>query len=53
MTRTANEAVHSYVTDMVALENHIAKALKDHVEDTENDHPSVAAALRAMHGIVE
>lgn len=53
MTRTANETVHSYVTDMLALENHIGNALKGQIEDAERSHPTVANALRLMHQTVE
>lgn len=53
MTRTANETVHSYVTDMLALENHIGNALKGQLEDTEKSHPTVATALRLMQQTVE
>lgn len=49
MTRTTNEAIHSYVSDMRALENHIGTALKGQIEDFEDDHPAVATALREFH----
>jgi hypothetical protein len=53
MTRTANEAVHSYVTDMLALENHIGNALRGQLEDFERGHPLVSGALKEMHATVE
>jgi hypothetical protein len=53
MTRTANEAVHSYVTDMLALENHIGNALRGQLEDFERGHPLVSTALKEMHATVE
>ena len=53
MARTANEAVHSYVTDMLALEDHIEKAIMAQVEDFEGEYPAVGAALREMHRTIE
>lgn len=52
MTRTANAAIHSYVTDMLALENHIANALNGQMEDFNRGHPTVALALREMRETV-
>lgn len=52
MTRTANAAIHSYVTDMLALENHIANALNGQLEDFQRGHPTVALALRDMRETV-
>lgn len=53
MTRTANAAIHSYVTDMLALENHIGNALKGQLEDFQRGHPTVALMLREMHETVQ
>lgn len=53
MARTANEAIHSYVSDMRALENLIGTALKGQVEDFEDDHPAVATALREFHSTTQ
>ncbi len=52
MARTVQDAIHSYITDMLALEEHIDKALMAQVEDFETDHPTVGAALRGMHGTI-
>ena len=53
MARTANEAVHSYVTDMLALEDHIEKAIMAQVEDFEGEYPAVGTTLREMHRTIE
>lgn len=52
MTRTANAAIHSYVTDMLALEHQIASALNGQLEDFQRGHPTVALALRDMRETV-
>ncbi len=52
-TRTPKEAIHSYVTDMLALEDHIEKAVMAQVEDFEGDYPAVGAALREMHRTIQ
>lgn len=49
MARTSQDAIHSYVTDMLALEDHIEKAIMAQVEDFEDDYPAVGVALREMH----
>lgn len=53
MPRTANEAIHSYVSDMHALENHISKTLEGQIPDFQKSHPAVARALRDMHHTVQ
>ncbi len=53
MARTSQDAIHSYVTDMLALEDHIEKAIMAQVEDFEDDYPAVGAALKEMHGTIE
>ena len=53
MSRTTKEAIHSYVTDMLALEDHIEKAIMAQVEDFEGDYPAVGASLREMHRTIE
>lgn len=52
MTSDAKQAIHSYVTDMLALEEHIAKAFEGQIEAHE-DQPDAAASLRLMHGTIE
>lgn len=53
MARTPKEAIHSYVTDMLALEDHIEKAIMAQVEDFEGEYPAVGSALREMHRTIE
>lgn len=52
MARDKNEAINSYVTDMLALEDHIEKALKGQLEDLK-EYPGVLAELRQIHHQVE
>ncbi|MGQ0766402.1 MAG: DUF892 family protein [Gemmatimonadota bacterium] len=46
-TREA-EAISSYVTDMLALEQHIQKALRGQISDLESDYPAIVAELRSI-----
>ena len=48
MSRTPNEAVTSYVTDMLALEQHIQKAMNGQIEDLDEDYPDVVRHLRVV-----
>ena len=48
MSRNANEAVTSYVTDMLALEEHLQKAIKGQIEDLDEDYPDVVRQLRTV-----
>ncbi len=52
MTRSKNEAITSYITDMLALEDHVEKALRGQLEDLK-DHPTVVGELRQIHRTVE
>ena len=52
MARDRNEAINSYITDMLALEEHIQKAVKGQLTDLK-DYPDVLAALRTIHTKVE
>ncbi len=52
MTSDAKQAIHSYVTDMLALEEHISQAFEGQIEALENQ-PDAVLALRAMHGTIE
>jgi ferritin-like metal-binding protein YciE len=49
----ATKAVNSYITDMLALEKHIQKALAGQVEDLDEEDPGFAAEIRKIHGSVE
>ena len=52
MTRDRNEAINSYISDMLALEDHIEKAVRSQLEDLK-DYPEVVAELRQIHRKVE
>ncbi len=52
MARDRNEAINSYITDMLALEDHIEKAVKGQLTDLK-DYPEVLGALRDIHTKVE
>lgn len=52
MARDKNEAINSYITDMLALEDHIEKALRGQLEDLK-DYPEVLGELRQIHRQVE
>lgn len=47
------EALHSYVTDMLALEEHIHKALTAQVADLDDEQPEVQHHLRHILSVVE
>jgi len=50
MSRTTNEAINSYLTDMLALEEHIEVAIKGQVKDFKDDQPQVLVmALEKIH----
>lgn len=53
MARDANEAINSYVTDMLALERHIQTALKGQIEDFDDDYPDVVRHLRMIEREIE
>jgi ferritin-like metal-binding protein YciE len=46
------EALNSYVTDMLALEQHIKKAIDGQIEDLKN-YPAVTSELRSINGTIE
>jgi hypothetical protein len=52
VARDRNEAINSYITDMLGLEDHIEKALRSQLEDLK-DYPEVVAELRQIHRSVE
>lgn len=53
MAQDAAQAVNSYISDMLALEDEFEKALSAQVEDLEKDTPEVAAQLRRIHDLCE
>jgi hypothetical protein len=52
VARHRNEAINSYITDMLALEDHIEKAIRGQLEDLE-DYPEVIRELKQIHHKVE
>jgi hypothetical protein len=52
VARDKNEAVNSYITDMLGLEDHIEKAIRSQIEDLK-DYPEVVAELRQIHRKIE
>ncbi len=52
MARDKNEAINSYISDMLALEDHIEKAIRGQLEDLK-DYPDVISELRQIHRKVE
>jgi ferritin-like metal-binding protein YciE len=52
MARDRNEAINSYVTDMLALEDHIEKAVKGQLTDLK-EYPEVVVALQQIHVKIE
>ena len=53
MPRDTTEAINSYITDMLALEEHIEKALRGQIEDLEKDYPDFVREIRTVHATVE
>ena len=52
MARDRDTAINSYITDMLSLEDHIAKALKGQISDLKNQ-PDLAPEIRQVHHLVE
>lgn len=52
MAKDKNEAINSYITDMLALEEHIEKALRGQLEDLK-DYSEVTRELKQIHQKVE
>jgi len=52
VARDKNEAINSYITDMLSLEEHIEKALRGQLEDLE-DYPDLIGDLKQIHRKVE
>jgi hypothetical protein len=52
VARDKNEAINSYITDMLSLEDHIEKALRGQLEDLK-DHPEIVGELKGIHQTVE
>jgi ferritin-like metal-binding protein YciE len=52
VARDRNEAINSYITDMLALEDHIEKAVKGQLADLK-DYPDIQTELRQIHRKIE
>ncbi len=52
MAHDRNDAIKSYVTDMLALEDHIEKAIRGQLEDLKQ-YPDVVTELRQIHRKIE
>jgi hypothetical protein len=52
VARDRDEALNSYITDMLSLEEHIEKALRGQLEDLKN-YPDVIRDLKQIHQKVE
>lgn len=52
MARDRNEAINSYITDMLALEDHIEKAIRSQLTDLK-EYPQVVEELRTIHRTIE
>lgn len=49
----ATKAVNSYITDMLALEKHIQKALTGQIEDLDEEDPGFVTEIRRINNTVE
>lgn len=49
MSRTPEEAINSYITDMLALEDHIDKALRAQIADFKVEYPMFTTQLDPIH----
>jgi len=47
------DTVNSYITDMLALEEHIEKALSGQIKDFDEEYPRITAQLRSIHARCE
>jgi ferritin-like metal-binding protein YciE len=52
VARDTNEAINSYITDMLALEDHIEKAVRGQLEDLKA-YPEVVGELTQIHRRIE
>ena len=53
MSRNPNEAINSYVTDMLGLEHHLQKAIAGQIEDLDEDYPEFVQHLRVVEREVD
>jgi len=52
VARDSNEAINSYIGDMLALEDHIEKAIRGQLTDLKA-YPEVVSQLQQIHGKIE
>jgi hypothetical protein len=52
MARAPNEAIDSYITDMIALEEHMEKPFRQQGEDLRDKQRELAGELRNIHGLI-
>ncbi len=52
MARSSTEAIDSYITDMISLEEHMEKPFRTQGDDLRDKHRDLAAELRTIHGLV-
>jgi ferritin-like metal-binding protein YciE len=52
-TEDVAQAINSYVTDMLALEKHIEKAIAGQIEDLDEDDPGFVQELKGIKGTIE
>jgi uncharacterized protein YidB (DUF937 family) len=52
VARDSNETINSYIGDMLALEDHIERAIRGQLADLK-DYPAVTAELKGLHRTIE
>lgn len=52
MARSSTEAIDSYITDMISLEEHMEKPFRTQGDDLRDKHRDLAGELRTIHGLV-
>ena len=52
MKNNADDMLNSYVTDMIALEEHIDKAIVGQMKDLDEEEPEFAAVLQQAHEVI-
>lgn len=52
MARTPTEAIDSYITDMISLEEHMEKPFRQQADDLRDKQPELAGELRNMHALI-
>jgi hypothetical protein len=53
MTEEARDRVNSYLTDMLALEEHLEKAIGGQLDDFKDEDPEIVSKLRGIHAQAE